>query len=473
MTPFDSRLARHVLFFGLPLVLGLACHSLFQLVDTLLVGQLPGAEGAAAIAVTGLCDPVTTLQTILFNGPIAGAGVLLARAHGAGDDTELRRTAMRATGFILLLSVLLSLPGYLFAEEIALAMGAQRGWQLEQCTRYLEILLGGGVTGGMFLFLTTVERALSRTALFMAFFMLSNVLNFVFCIFLVYGQGPYPGFVPAFCGSIAEALHIPRMGVVGSAWATFSARAVSALLLAGIGIARGPLRGALTWLIPQGRTAIDLIRIGLWNNGQIAARGIAGGILIRSLQEAGGGNPAIVGGIFVGMKIELLLTLLAFGWGAAAQTLVATSLGAGKPDRARHEERMAMTYAALFGAILIAPLVIFAEIVSAQFNDDPELIKWSAMYLRMMTPALVVAPISIVISQAMIARNRLRIPVIVDSAVLLLGMAPALVIAVFAGGGSRSLIVINIVANLVLAAAYVAIRFKLLKKRPVAVIPAA
>lgn len=69
-------LPRHVFFFGLPLILGLAAHAIFNLVDTILVGQLPGLEGAAGIEVTGLCDPVTTFQTILFNGPIAGAGVL-------------------------------------------------------------------------------------------------------------------------------------------------------------------------------------------------------------------------------------------------------------------------------------------------------------------------------------------------------------------------------------------------------------
>lgn len=58
ITPFMSLLAalrmlnlarplpRHVFFFGLPLLLGLSAHALFNLVDTLLVGQLPGTEGA-------------------------------------------------------------------------------------------------------------------------------------------------------------------------------------------------------------------------------------------------------------------------------------------------------------------------------------------------------------------------------------------------------------------------------------------
>jgi len=464
MIRWDSRLARHVLFFGLPLVLGLACHSLFNLVDTLLVGQLGGSEGTESIAVTGLCDPVTTFQTILFNGPIAGAGVLLARALGRRDQVELRTVAMRATGFVLLLSALMSVPGYFYAREVALGMGAQPGWQLDQCTRYFEILLGGGVTAGLFLYLTTIERSMGRTSVFMAFFMLSNVLNLVIGVFLIYGTGPYPGFVPAFVGSIAELVNAPRLGVIGSAWSTFWARAIASLLLIGIAVARGPLHGSLTWLIPRGKHVVELLRIGMWNNGQIAARGLAGGVLIRTLQEAGGGDPAIIGGIFVGLKIELVLTLLAFGWGAAAQTLVATSLGANKPDRARHEERLAMVFATLIGLGLVIPVVVFAPQISGWFNDDPALIEWSATYLRMMAPALAVGPISIVISQAMVARNRLRIPVILDSCVMLFGMAPALVIAVIAGGGTKTLIAINIAACLLLAGLYVGIRLAILRK---------
>ncbi|MBE7492514.1 MAG: hypothetical protein HS108_12235 [Planctomycetes bacterium] len=465
MIRWDSRLARQVLFFGLPLVLGLACHSMFNLVDTLLVGQLAGSEGAASIAVTGLCDPVTTFQTILFNGPIAGAGVLLARAVGRREDVELRSVALRAAGFVLLLSALMSVPGYFFAREIAAAMGAQPGWQLGQSTRYLEILLGGGVTAGLFLYLTTVERSVARTGVFLAFFMLSNVLNLVLGVFLIYGQGPYPDFVPLFVGGIAEAVNAPRLGVIGSAWSTFWARAISSLLLLAIAVARGPLRGSLMWLVPQGKAVLEMLRIGLWNNGQIAARGLAGGVLIRTLQEAGQGNPAVVGGIFVGLKIELVLTLLAFGWGAAAQTLVATSLGANKPDRARHEERLALVFATLIGLAMVIPLVVFAPEVSGWFNDDPALVQWSATYLRMMAPALGVIPVSIVISQALVARNRLRVPVLLDSLVLLAGMAPALVLALVAGGGPRMLIVVNVAACLVLAAAYVVARLAVLRRR--------
>jgi Na+-driven multidrug efflux pump len=458
------RLLRHVLFFGLPLVLGLACHALFNLVDTLLVGALGDVEGARAISVTGLCDPITTLQTILFNGPIAGAGVLLSLRMGRNDDAGLRQVALRATGFVIALSIIMAVPGFLFAEQIARAMGAQAGWQLEQCTLYLQILLGGGITAGVFLYLTTIERALGRTTAFLVFFMLSNVLNLAFGVLLIYGSGPLPSLVPNFMGSIAESLNIPRMGVIGSAWATVLARGVAGLIVLGWGIYRGVLRGPLRWLWPQGRTVLELIRIGIWNNGQVAARGIAGGVLIRTLQAAGGGDPHVVGGVFVGLKLELMLILLAFGWGAASQTMVATSLGSGKPDRAAHEERLAMVLATVIGAGLVVPLVVFAQPVASIFNPQPELVYWAAAYVQWMAIALVFGPVNVVISQSMIARNRLRIPVVTDSIVLLGLMAPALIIATLLGAGVKTLIAINAIAHISLTVIYVLIRASLIRR---------
>lgn len=454
---------RHVLFFGLPLVLGLAAHALFNLVDTLLVGQLGEVEGARAISVTGLCDPITTFQTILFNGPVAGAGVLIARMAGKNEDEALRRIILRATGFVIALSIGMGIPGYIWAEEIALAMGAQAGWQVELCREYLRIMLGGGITAGMFLYLTTVERALGRTTVFLVFFMLSNVLNAVLGLLLVYGDGPYPAFVPGFVRDFSQALGIPRLGVIGSAWSTVIARAIAGGLVLGYGLFKGHMRGAWSWLWPKGKTVLELIRIGLWNNGQVAARGIAGGVLIRTLQEAGGGDPHVVGGIFVGLKIELLLILLSFGWGAASQTLVATSLGAGQRDKANHEERLSMIYATVLAIGLTVPLFVFAKPIAGVFNPEPELVGWAETYVKIMAISFVFMPINVVISQTMVSRDRLRIPVITDSLVLLLGMGTALVVAVLAGAGPKVLIVINATANVLLTGIYLVIRWRITK----------
>lgn len=461
-------LPRHVFFFGLPLILGLAAHAIFNLVDTILVGQLPGLEGAAGIEVTGLCDPVTTFQTILFNGPIAGAGVLIANRLGAKDEQGLRRLALQSTGFVLILSLLLGLPGILFAQELALMMGAgQNGdpYQLEHCTQYLQVLLGGGITSGMFLYLTTLQRAVGSVKAFMGLFMLSNVLNLVFCMLFIYGPGPFPHWVPAWWGSLSQGLAVPRLGVVGSAWGAVIARAVSILLALGLAIGQGYLRGSIAWLWPRGRALVDLIAIGFWKNGQVAVRGIAGGILIRVIKGASSGMEGVVSGVFVGMKIELLLTLLAFGWGTASQTLVATSRGAGKPERAAVEERLSIMMASACGLAGAVLLFFYAREIAALFNPTPALIHWSEVFVHITAISIALTPVNVVISQTMFARMQLRLPVLLDGIVLLGLMAPVLILAAVAGASIEALLWINALSNAALTALYAVVRIRVTERR--------
>lgn len=168
---------------------------------------------------------------------------------------------------------------------------------------------------------------------------------------------------------------MPRLGVVGSAWGAVIARAVSILLARHPAPAIGQgCCGSIAWLWPRGRALVDLIAIGFWKNGQVAVRGIAGGILIRVIKGASSGMEGVVSGVFVGMKIELLLTLLAFGWGTASQTLVATSRGAGKPERAAVEERLSIMMASACGLAGAVLLFFYAREIAALFNPTPALI---------------------------------------------------------------------------------------------------
>lgn len=460
------ELTRRVFLFGLPLILGLAAHAIFNIVDTFLVGQLPGAEGAAGIAVTGLCDPVTTFQTILFNGPIAGAGVLIAMRYGARDEEGVRKMALHATGFVLLLSIALGLPGAIFARELSLMMGARDdAQQLEHCTQYLRVLLGGGFTGGMFLYLATLQRAVGSVKAFMALFLTSNVLNLVFCVMFIYGQGPYPEFVPAWWAGVAGTLHLPRLGVVGSAWGAVSARVVSVAIA--VALARGYLRGPLAWVWPRGRALWDLIGIGFWKNGQVAVRGIGGGVLIRALQGVSGGDESVVSGVFVGMKIELLLTLIAFGWGTASQTLVATSIGAGKPLRGRAEERACMALSLACSMLATTILLVFARDLAAWFNPEPELIHWSERFLVITAASFVLTPLNVVISQTMFSRMHLRLPVLIDGGVLLLVMVPALIVAAVLGAPVEVLLWISTGCNVSLTGVYLLVRWNMRREAAV------
>src|SRR5262245_10510564 len=58
----EGPLAKGVLIFGLPLVLGMFLHTTFNLVDMFIIGQLP--NGTEALAAVAICDMLAGLASI-------------------------------------------------------------------------------------------------------------------------------------------------------------------------------------------------------------------------------------------------------------------------------------------------------------------------------------------------------------------------------------------------------------------------
>ena len=76
-------LLKATLVFGWPLVAGMAFHSLFNLVDLYIVGQLPDSD--VAIAAATIPSLVNSIPMILYNGVVNAAIALVARRTGVSN----------------------------------------------------------------------------------------------------------------------------------------------------------------------------------------------------------------------------------------------------------------------------------------------------------------------------------------------------------------------------------------------------
>src|SRR5438128_468435 len=81
----QGSLAWGVLRFGVPLVVGMALYTTFNLIDMFMISRLENAK--AALGALGLCDMVAALPTIISNGISTGTVAILARRLGEGDST--------------------------------------------------------------------------------------------------------------------------------------------------------------------------------------------------------------------------------------------------------------------------------------------------------------------------------------------------------------------------------------------------
>src|SRR5688572_10130594 len=330
------------LVFGWPLVAGMAFHSLFNLVDLYIVGQLP--ESDVAIAAATIPSLVNSIPMILYNGVVNAGIALVARRTGIGNRRRGNYEAGQGIVLALLAGIVLGVPPYLFARAICRGFDAT-GEMLDQATVYLEVMSLGTFTMFLLLQVTGALRAAGNSMLPMVLLVGANVLNVVLGVWWVFGGFGWP-----------------RMGVVGAAWATVVSRGIAclpALVALYYGIAGFRIRRFAIRL----RTLGQILRIGIPGCGQLLIRIFQYMYLLKlaAIATARHEVTAAQAAFGVGVRLDMFAIFSGLGWGAAASTVVGQNLGAGKRERAVRASWIAVGLNAATMLLFAAAYVLFAE----------------------------------------------------------------------------------------------------------------
>ena len=166
---------RHLLTFSVPMALGLLFQQLYNMVDTLVVGQFVGETAQAAVGTTG-----SIINTIVgfCAGLATGASVLISQRYGAHDMKGLSRAVHTTITMTVGISIISTAIGLLIVEPMLRFMQTPENvW--DEAKEYLTIYFSG-VTGVLFYNMGSgILRAVgdSRRPLF--FLIISAVLNTV------------------------------------------------------------------------------------------------------------------------------------------------------------------------------------------------------------------------------------------------------------------------------------------------------
>ena len=110
-----GSITKGLLLFAAPMVAGNLLQQLYNIADTLIVGQ---ALGRNALASVGSAFTLMTFLTSVFLGLSMGAGALFSIYLGRGDRNALRRAAVHAFSLILTVTLVLTLAVYLWLDPI-------------------------------------------------------------------------------------------------------------------------------------------------------------------------------------------------------------------------------------------------------------------------------------------------------------------------------------------------------------------
>jgi len=372
----SDSIGKALLILSIPMVLEMIMESIFAVVDIFFVSKL----GANAVATVGITESSMTIVYALGMGLSTATTALVARRVGEKKTGKAGVVAFQAIVSGLIVSILISIPGVIYAKEFLLLMGASEE-MAEAGYLYPAVMFGGNAVIMLLFIINAVFRSSGDAAVSMRVLLFANLVNIVLDPLLIFGIGPFP-----------------ELGLQGAAIATTIGRGFAVcyqfyLLFYG----NKRIRLELHHLQIKLKVMIQLFKLsagGILQNILATSSWIA---LYRIISELGSD---VMAGYTISIRIIVFVLLPSWGLSNAASTLVGQNLGAKQPERAERTVWItAVANMVLLGSLGIV-LIIFPETFIRLFISDPDVIANGAVSLQIISIGFVSYGLGMVLIQA-------------------------------------------------------------------------
>ncbi len=430
MSPASQRilsgpLALEIARFGVPLAVGMGLQTSFNLVDAYIISGLGGSKASAALGAIGVADLIGAVGTILSYGLSIASSAIISRKQGEGDMEGVRRVAWQSVLLLVAVSAIVSSIGIFGAEALMVGLAGAKGEVARVGTQFLRVMMGGSFTIFLLLHLITIQRALGSSKTPIVLLVIANLANLGLAVLFVYGPGPAPA-IFAWGPSLAQQLGIPRMELVGAAWATVLARCFGLIPIFYISFRRFGLFGPEDRLPPNWAQMRRIWDIGWPTSSQLVVRVFAIFLVVAVAQRlyTTADDQSMSTALGLVLRLETMALYVGLGWGSAAQTFMGQNLGAVQSLRAKQSG----WYATLYNAIMMAGFALACWLWGRQFvmlfDATPSVVEDSMQYLGIVAPGYVGLGIGIVLGSAIQGAGATRQSLRLDALVIAFVQVP-------------------------------------------------
>jgi len=357
----SGSLRKAIILLSIPMVLEMVLESVFAIVDIYFVSKI----NSNAVAVVGITESILTIVYSLAWGLSTATSAVVSRRIGEKNPEGASNAAFQAILTGLGVSLLIAVPGYIFASDLLKLMGLSAKIASEY-SGYTAIMLGANSVIMLLFVINAVFRSAGDAAVSMKVLWLANIINIILDPCLIFGLGPFP-----------------ELGIKGAAIATTAGRSVAVSLQIYI-LFNGNKRVKfkLSELKPDFKVINDIIKLSIGTVGQnlIATSSWIG--LVRIVSAFGS---EVVAGYTIAIRIIIFCLLPSWGISNAASTLVGQNLGAKKPDRAEKSVWVTAKANAILMAVIGIVFVLIPESLVSLLTSDVEVIHKGGEALRIIS----------------------------------------------------------------------------------------
>jgi len=357
----ETSLGHAIFILAVPMVLEMIMESVFAVVDIFFVSKL----GAAAVATVGITESVMTIVYAIGSGLSMATTALVARRIGEKRKKEAGEVAFQSILVGVFVSMLIGVPGVIFAKEFLLLMGATSD-MAEEGSLYPAIIFGSNSVVMLLFIVNAVFRSSGDAAISMRVVWFANLINLVLDPLLIFGIGPFP-----------------ELGLAGAAIATGIGRGLAVIYQFYL-LFRGNhrIKLYLASIKIKIEVMLELLRI---SGGGILQNLIATSSWIFLVRIIAVSGPEALAGYTIAIRIILFALLPAWGVSNAAATLVGQNLGAKHPERAEKSVWITSYVNMAFMGITGLVLAFFPEFFIRLFIHESAVLENGVLALRIVS----------------------------------------------------------------------------------------
>ena len=320
--------------FAMPMILGSFFQQIYNMADSIIVGQFVGSSALAAV---GACAALTNVFICVALGAGVGAGVLVSRYFGAREYGKMKTIVSTSLLSFLILSIVLGIFGFCFSHWMMSTLQTPADI-LDDAVLYLRVYF----VGFPFLFMYNILSTMFTSKIPLGLLIFSSVLNIFMDLWMVAGLD---------------------LGVFGAALATLIAQGISAVFSLLIFFHRmRRYKSPFDWFDRQELYSMFQIAV----PSVLQQSTVSIGMMIVQAVVNPFGTQALAG-YAATMRVENVFSLIFVSIGNAVSPYVSQNLGANKPQRIQKGYQAALVLDVCFAALAFIVIETLHTQISSLF----------------------------------------------------------------------------------------------------------